>query len=435
MLDCSKIDELMMDWLYRELDESSSARVAEHVEGCARCAAEATALQRTRAAFRDLSPVDPPVAVSAILLHEAARRAPAAAAAPRAAAAEGGFWATVRSWFRPIALHPAAAAIATLVLIAGVAGTLYVRHGDEMTDTQDLALPVTDSASATATPVAPGTAEEAPEVPKAEPAAAAQAAPADEANDDDQEGYSADLLGKEAQAELSREMSEHRLERMSKDAAKQLSADRKVVPASKGGKKAEKKAAEPKGPIANAVSGADPLIEGEADLRGGTLGNARGRASDKMQQASKPPAATPPASTGSTSSAPPVQVAPGADGALDFEDSTVRGDSGGTYRAYKEKPMTPAELKSSEGKLGSAVKKNDCLTAARIANDILDRNRDYYYKKVASQTKPCQMYVNKETQTRSARRQSKNVGSGKNVAAPQKMKAAKQKDQAAEAAE
>jgi hypothetical protein len=435
MLDCSKIDELMMDWLYRELDESSSARVAEHVEGCARCAAEATALQRTRAAFRDLSPVDPPVAVSAILLHEAARRAPAVSA-PRAAAAEGGFWATVRSWFRPIALHPAAAAIATLVLIAGVAGTLYVRHGDEMTDTQDLALPVTDTGTAAATPVAPGTAEEAPAVPKAEPTVAADAPPpADEANDDDQEGYSADLLGKEAQAELSREMSEHRLEGMAKDAAKQLPAERKVVPTTKGGKKAEKKSAEPKGPIANAVSGADPLIEGEADLRGGTLGNARGRASDKMQQASKPPAATPPASTGSTSSAPPVQVAPGADGALDFEDSTVRGDSGGTYRAYREKPMTPAELKSSEGKLGTAVKKKDCVTAARIANDILDRNTDYYYKKVASQTKPCQMAVNVETKNRSARRASKNVGSGKNVAAPQKMKAAKQKDQAAEAAE
>ena len=434
MLDCSKIDELMVDWLYRELDESSSARVAEHVEGCARCAAEATALQRTRAAFRDLSPVDPPVAVSAILLHEAARRAPAVAA-PRAAAAEGGFWATVRSWFRPIALHPAAAAIATLVLIAGVAGTLYVRHGDEMTDTQDLALPVTDSASATATPADPGAAEETVEVPKAEPTAAAQPAPADEANDDDQDGYSADLLGKEAQAELSREMAEHRPEAMTRDAAK-LSAERKVAPTTKGDKKTAKKAIEPKGPIANAVSGADPLIEGEADLRGGTLGNARGRASDKLEQAAKPPPSTPPASTGSTSSSPPVQAAPGGgQGSLDFEDSTLRGDSGGSYRAYKQKPMSQAELKSSEGKLGAAVKKKDCLTAARIANDILDRNTDYYYKRVASQTKPCQMAVTVETKNRSARRASKNVGSGKNVAAPRKMKAAPQKDQASEAAE
>ncbi|HEY8143451.1 MAG TPA: zf-HC2 domain-containing protein [Kofleriaceae bacterium] len=436
MLDCSKIDELMMDWLYRELDESSSARVAEHVEGCARCAAEATALQRTRAAFRDLSPVDPPVAVSAILLHEAARRAPAAAA-PRAAAAEGGFWATVRSWFRPIALHPAAAAIATLVLIAGVAGTLYVRHGDEMTDTQNLEVPATDTASAAATTDAPAAAEEAPEVPKAEPVVAAQATPADEANDDDQDGYRADLLGKEAQAELSRETAEHRFEGMTRDAdaAKQLSAERKVVPTTKGGKKKAKPAADPKGPIANAVSGADPLIEGEADLRGGTLGNARGRASDKLEQAAKPPPSTPPASTGSTSSAPPVQTPGGGQGSLDFEDSTVRGDSGGSYRAYKQKPMSQSELKSNEGKLGTAMKKKDCVTAARIANDILDRNTDYYYKRVASQTKPCQMAVNVETKNRSARRASKNVGSGKNVAAPQKMKAAKQKDQASEAAE
>src|SRR6185503_6883033 len=113
---------------------------------------------------------------------------------------------------------------------------------------------------------------------------------------------------------------------------KQLSAERKVAPTTKGGKKMSKPAADPKGPIANAVSGADPLIEGEADLRGGTLGNARGRASDKLEQAAKPPPTTPPAATGSTSSAPPVQVAPGgAQGSLDFEDSGVRGDSGGTY--------------------------------------------------------------------------------------------------------
>jgi negative regulator of sigma E activity len=160
MLDCSKIDELMMDWLYQELDESSSARVAEHVHGCARCSAEASALQRTRAAFRDLSPVDPPMAVSAILMHEAARRAPAVAvAAPRAGGAEDGFWARVRSWFRPIMLHPAAAAVAMLVLVAGVAGTLYVRHGDEMADTQDLKLPVTASDSTGARAAQTGAAE------------------------------------------------------------------------------------------------------------------------------------------------------------------------------------------------------------------------------------------------------------------------------------
>lgn len=413
MLDCSKIDELMMDWLYQELDESSSARVAEHVEGCPRCSAEASALQRTRAAFRDLSPAEPPVALSAILLHEAARRAPAAAA-PRAAAAEEGLWARIKSWFRPIALHPAAAAIATLVVVAGVAGTLYVRHGDEMTDTRDLEQPRA-AATTPATPADPAPSIDMP-VARPDTASAADEAPPEE------DGYTADLLGKEAQAELSRETAEHRLESAVKDAGKAFAMEKKAPPPAKSKKMSRKPAADPKGPIANAVSGADPLVEGEMDLRGGTLGGgtgAPGRAADKMQQAAQPPAA-PPSSTSSTRG-----------GAIDFDDA---GDSGG-YRVYKQKPMTAAELKASEGKLGAAVKKNDCLTAARIANDILDRNSDYYHKKVAPQTRPCQMAVNQETKNRSARRASKNVGAGKNVAAPQKTKAAPQKDEAAEAAE
>lgn len=437
MLDCSKIDELMMDWLYQELDESSSARVAEHVQGCARCTAEASALQRTRAAFRDLSPVDPPVAVSAILLHEAARRAPAVAAAaqPRMGD-ESGFWARVRAWLRPIALHPAAAAVAMLVLIAGVAGTLYVRHGDEMTDTPDLKN--ASPAIAADSTLEQGKAEKPPSVdmpvaPAAQPAATTPAPPADEADDDglsNRDGYTADLLGKEAQAELSREVTKQRLEsNAAKGTAKQFSLEKKPMPEPRS--KKARKPVEPKGPIANAVSGADPLIEGEMDLRGGIGGGSatRGRAEDKMQKAAQPPPA-PPSSTASTSSpSPSPKQAPGG---LDFADPGA-GDGG--YRVYKDKPMNATELRASEGKLGVAVKKNDCLTAARIANDILDRNRDYYYKKVAGQTKPCQMAVSQETRNRSARRASKNVGSGKNVAAPQKAKAAPQKDQAAEAAE
>ncbi|HEU5059383.1 MAG TPA: anti-sigma factor [Kofleriaceae bacterium] len=418
MLDCSKIDELMMDWLYQELDESSSKRIAEHVEGCPRCSAEASALQRTRAAFRDLSPVEPPSALSAILLHEAARRAPAVAvAAPRAADSGVGFWARLRAWFRPIALHPAAAAVATLVLIAGVAGTLYVRHGDEMTDTRDLVSPPATAADSNAAASTPAE-EPAPslDIPVA-PAATATPEPAadDEAPAD---GFAADVLGADAQAELSRELAEHRLESMAKEGARQFALEKKAPPPAK--KKSRKPAEDPKGPIANAVSGADPLIEGEMDLRGagapGGATNAQGRTADKIQQSAQPPPA-PPSSTSSTRG-----------GAIDFDS---KGDGGG-YRAYKQKPMSPAELKASEGKLGVAVKKNDCVTAARIANDILDRNSDYYYKRVAGQTKPCQMAVNQER----SRRASRNVGSGsKNVAAPQKAKAAPQKDQAAEAAE
>ena len=425
MLDCSKIDELMMDWLYQELDESSSARVAEHVQGCARCASEASALQRTREAFRELSPVEPPVAVSAILLHEAARRAPAVASAP-ARGSEEGFWGRVRSWFRPIAMHPAAAAIATLVLVAGVAGTLYVRHGDEMTDTPDLRQPAAASepVGASESPKREDPAVPALDIPIPPPEQGAVAAASDDEQSarPDRDGYSADVLGSEAQKELSKATA--KLERAPADTGKSYSIEKKPVPTTRSKKAA--KPAESKGPIANVVSGADPLIEGEMDLKGGIGGGGtaatRGRAADKMQQAAQPPAAPPTTTSSTTPNAAP--------GAIDFADGKSNGDSGG-YRVYKQKPMTAAELKASEGKIVADVKKKDCLSAARIANDILDRNGEYAYKRVASQTKPCQMYVSQER----ARRASKNVGSGKNVAAPAKAKAAPQKDEAAQTAE
>src|SRR5688572_24912829 len=123
MLQCKEIDELMMDWLYQELDTSSSQAVEAHVGGCARCTAEIGSLRRTREVFREMPSEEPPASLSAILLHEAARRAPAVATRRE----EVGFWERVRAWFQPLVAHPAAAAMATLVLVAGVAGVLYVR--------------------------------------------------------------------------------------------------------------------------------------------------------------------------------------------------------------------------------------------------------------------------------------------------------------------
>jgi negative regulator of sigma E activity len=405
MLDCNKIDELMMDWLYKELDESSSTRVAEHVHGCSRCAAEASALRRTREAFRDLSPVEPPVAVSAILLHEAARRAPAPATSE-----EVGFWARVRSWFRPIMFHPAAAAVATLVLVAGIAGTLYVRHGDEMTDTENLP----ERPMAAAEDPAPAESIDLPVVPEA-----ATAAPTDGDLD-----RTADVLGEDMQAELSREVAEQRLEKRADDAAKRFSVE-KEAPAVKSRKKAAKaKPLEAQGPIANAVSGADPLIDGKLGssstgglVGGGGKGATRGRAE--------------PAPAPTTSS----------DAKLDFADPGA-GESG--YRVYKDKPISPKDqawFRQQESKLSQAVKSKRCYDAAKIANDMLDRNADYYTKRVdgSKAVQPCSMAVRDERSRRASSRRasSKNVGAGQGQSASQKAKAAPQQDDeaAAEAAE
>src|SRR5271165_5815283 len=47
-MDCEKFESAMMDELYGELDELTSAAVKRHVAGCARCAALLGGLRATR---------------------------------------------------------------------------------------------------------------------------------------------------------------------------------------------------------------------------------------------------------------------------------------------------------------------------------------------------------------------------------------------------
>ena len=123
---CSDIDALMIDWLYDELDEVKSADFDQHLAGCARCRMEIESLQQTRAAVHEWPEVDPPAGLSAILLHEAAKHAPGKRRAVAIAGDEDkpGLWSWLAGCFTPVLRHPQAAAIATLILVAGVAGSL-----------------------------------------------------------------------------------------------------------------------------------------------------------------------------------------------------------------------------------------------------------------------------------------------------------------------
>jgi len=57
-MDCEKYEPLLLDELYDELDEVTSAAVKRHVQGCARCAAELNGMRSTRrAAALPLVPV------------------------------------------------------------------------------------------------------------------------------------------------------------------------------------------------------------------------------------------------------------------------------------------------------------------------------------------------------------------------------------------
>ena len=76
---------------------------------------------------REASEAEPP-ALDDVMA--AARERATKASTSTAGAAGGGLWARVRGWFQVMAAHPAMAAAATVVLVAGTAGVLYVNgHG------------------------------------------------------------------------------------------------------------------------------------------------------------------------------------------------------------------------------------------------------------------------------------------------------------------
>jgi hypothetical protein len=128
MADCSTFDTLVVDWLYDELDPAEAARITRHVDGCAACWQTAESLVQVRALFRAMPEEEPPGAISARVLREAAAHA---------ASRQGrGLGQLVSAWitgaFGRAWAHPAAAAVASLVLVAGVAGALFARGRLEM---------------------------------------------------------------------------------------------------------------------------------------------------------------------------------------------------------------------------------------------------------------------------------------------------------------
>lgn len=121
-------DALVIGAAYGELTPAEQSRLAEHLESHPNDRAAIDQLQAIRNAVRDSavrdSMIEPPQAVSALLLQEAARRAPKLAAVDR----NPGWLAKLFSSF---AAHPALASAASLVLVVGVAGTLYIRSGGD----------------------------------------------------------------------------------------------------------------------------------------------------------------------------------------------------------------------------------------------------------------------------------------------------------------
>ncbi len=425
------MDGLLMDWLYDELDPSSSAKVAQHVDGCSRCSTEMAALRRTRAAFRGMSHLEPPAAISAILLHEAARRSPGAMVA-EGAARHSPFWERVRAWLRPIGHHPGLAAMASLLLVAGVAGALYVRRGWDIGAAHEV--PATAPAASPAPPPpgpeqsvfadqgerekggAAGALDEqnGPQAVAPGPAQTQSAAsePARPGGGERSDGYAAGLLDGDKEADL-REAEYAQ--------APEETSRRKRAPLSKVAEGRAKN--EAKKSIASrdrSESQAGKQAEGDINRRGIDPAAADVLASDG--------AGAKPATNAVSGAAPAAEPEKAVRGGAAVATAKPDTDDARTRSLSKKEA---GWLSVQEQRLTALARGKRCREAAAIANDILDRNPEYYVRRIrdSKEVEPCRSYVGVETKRRAARR-AKAPG-GKAAGASQKAKAAPARDEAA----
>ena len=154
MLDVQDIDALLIGALYGELTPADEARLAVHLESHPTDRTALDDLTHARTVVRESRILqfqyEPPQAISALLLQEAARRAPKKVAPSEEK--ESWFHRFVHSFMS----HPAMAAAAMLVLVVGVAGTLYLKHDKQFADES---APARDSVAQTIAPTEPATQE------------------------------------------------------------------------------------------------------------------------------------------------------------------------------------------------------------------------------------------------------------------------------------
>lgn len=140
-------DALLMGALYGELSAVEESRLQAHLAAHPADQQIFHELTRTREAIRAgvaAAFVEPPQAISALLLQEAARRAPKIAPEASGAAEGGGRW---MRWLTSLLAHPGLAAAAMLVVVVGVAGSMYLRGGAKLAETS---APMSSQPAATA---------------------------------------------------------------------------------------------------------------------------------------------------------------------------------------------------------------------------------------------------------------------------------------------
>jgi hypothetical protein len=115
-MDCRRCNELLVDYLYQELDPREADAFEAHLQGCARCTQELASLEATRSVARDLPELDPPAHIGERLVKEALL----ALHPPRPS-----LWERLRDSLRIVVMHPAMTAAVTLVVVVGISFYAY----------------------------------------------------------------------------------------------------------------------------------------------------------------------------------------------------------------------------------------------------------------------------------------------------------------------
>lgn len=116
-MDCNRLDQLLVDYLYGELPAQQVAEVEAKLADCPHCASKLADLQDTRQLMQQLEPLPAPTASLSFLLEEAAT----------AARQRTNLWTRLAAALRSLVFNPAPAAAMILVLALGVSFFVYQR--------------------------------------------------------------------------------------------------------------------------------------------------------------------------------------------------------------------------------------------------------------------------------------------------------------------
>lgn len=397
MVDRQDIDALLIGSLYGELSSAEEARLAAHLESHPADRTALADLTRAREVVRESRILqvqfDPPQSISALLMQEAARRAPK----PR----------DEQSWFqrfmRSFMAHPAMAAAAMLVLIIGVAGTVYMRQGDHFANqTKD------DTASPAAPAMMPPAAGE-----PADHLAAGSASSDNYQVQLDDRSLRKELEERgEARAQVAAAEEDRAREVAQKIAADEIAANQPVDLAFEAkknkvgsrndtadgyapAKPASKPPAVAKAPRRLEVTTPSP---GPKDLDSTTLsmrdeatkkGDATGATSGATRGAGGAPLADPVPGNARPAPAPPPPPA--------------------EREKQKQEQADPqlAWAKAQHGKVIAAVKAGNCQTAANLAVQISNRAPAYYASNIETDRtlKQCMQYITAQREKEAERLQ------------------------------